>query len=199
MAILVVGTSLPLRAHSHARICLPVLYGDAPLSPRVWAHHSPSPKRNLRKGWFFELCFFCGRLNSTRFYSILLLLLDFDSILLDSTRFYSILLKFMQNQCKSQITTTQASASPGDSSMGTTGPDYMGIGMGPTARPGFVRKLYKKTCNLDTPPRALRGPAHNGTLVRHRHAHAHHLLPKCQRHAQRLEHPGRCLAHDAAL
>ena len=30
-------------------------------------------------------------------------------------------------QYKSQITTTQASASPGDSSMGTTGPDYMGI------------------------------------------------------------------------
>ena len=51
----------------------------------------------------------------------------------------------MQNQCKSQITTTQASASPGDSSMGTTGPDYMGIGMGPRARPGFVRKLCKKT------------------------------------------------------
>ena len=159
MAILVPGTSLPLRAHSHVRICLPVLYGDAPLSPRVWAHHSPSPKRNLRKGWFFELCFFFW---PTQFYSILLdstASTQFYSILLDSTRFYSILLKFMQNQYKSQITTTQASASPGDSSIGTTGPDYMGIGMGPRTRPGFVRKFYKKTCNLDTPPRALRGGA----------------------------------------
>ena len=70
----------------------------------------------------------------------------------------------MQNQYKSQITTTQASASPGDSSMGTTGPDYMGIGMGPRARPGFVRKLYKKTCNFDTPPRALRGGAFMGLV-----------------------------------
>ena len=160
MAIFVAGTSLPLRAHSHVRICLPVLYGDAPLSPRVWAHHSPSPKRNLRKGWFFELYFFWADsilLDSTRFYC-------FYSILLNSTRFYSILLKFMQNQYKSQITTTQASASPGDSSMGTTGPDYMGIGMGPRARPGFVRKLYKKTCNFDTPPRALRGGAFMGLV-----------------------------------
>ena len=162
MAILVAGTSLPLRAHSHVRICLPVLYGDAPGYPRVWAHHSPSPKRNLRKGWFFELCFFffadsilLDSTASTQFYSILL----------DSTRFYSILLKFMQNQYKSQITTTQASASPGDSSMGTTGPDYMGIGMGPRARPGFVRKLYKKTCNFDTPPRALRGGAFMGLVL----------------------------------
>ena len=107
--------------------------------------------------------FFCVAdsilLDSTQFYCFYSILLDFDSILLNSTRFYSILLKFMQNQYKSQITTTQASASPGDSSMGTTGPDYMGIGMGPRARPGFVRKLYKKTCNLDTPPRALRGTA----------------------------------------
>ena len=123
---------------------------------RVWAHHSPSPKRNLRKGWFFEPFFFVADsilLDSTQFYCFYSILLDFDSILLNSTRFYSILLKFMQNQYKSQITTTQASASPGDSSMGTTGPDYMGIGMGPRARPGFVRKLYTKTCNFDKPPR----------------------------------------------
>ena len=100
MAILVPPTSLPLRAHSHVRICLPVLYGDAPLSPRVWAHHSPSPKRNLRKGWFFELCFFfCGRLNSTRFYSILLLLLNSTRFRLNSTRFYSILLDSTQFYC----------------------------------------------------------------------------------------------------
>ena len=166
MAIFGMGTSLLPRAQSHARICAAVLYGDAPQSPRVWAHHSPSPKRNLRKGWFFELCFFFW---PTQFYSILLdstastqfysISTQFYSILLDSTQFYSILLKFMQNQYKSQITTTQASASPGDSSIGTTGPDYMGIGMGPRARPGVVRKLYKKTCNLDTPPRALRGTA----------------------------------------
>ena len=141
---------------------MPVLYGDAPLSPRVWAHHSPPPKRNLRKGWFFEPFFFLADsilLDSTQFYCFYSILLDFDSILLNSTRFYSILLKFMQNRYKSQITTTQASASPGDSSTGTTGPGYMGIGMGPRARPGFVRKLYKKTCNLDTPPRALHGTA----------------------------------------
>ena len=54
-------------------------------------------------------------------------------------------MNFMQNQYKSQITTTQASASPGDGSMGTTDPDYVGIGMGPRARLRFVRKLYKKT------------------------------------------------------
>ena len=48
--------------------------------------------------------------------------------------------------------------------MGTTGPDYMGIGMGPRARPGFVQKLYKKTCNFDTPPRALRGGAFMGLV-----------------------------------
>ena len=53
----------------------------------------------------------------------------------------SILLNSIQNQCTSQITTTQASASPGDGSMGATDPDYVGIGMGPRARLGFVRKF----------------------------------------------------------
>ena len=66
MQILLAGTSLPLRAQSHVRICTLVSYGDAPTNPRVWAHHSPPPKRNLRKAWFFEVVFF-RRLNSTAF------------------------------------------------------------------------------------------------------------------------------------
>ena len=89
MPILVSGTSLPLRAHSHARICTLVSYGDAPLSPRVWAHHSPSPKRNLRKGWFFEnVIFFFTFAEPVELSRIQLP----DSILLNSTQFYSILL-----------------------------------------------------------------------------------------------------------
>ena len=79
LAIFVVGTSLLLRAQTHVRICLPVLYGDAPDNPRVWAHHSPPPKRNLRKAWFFEVVFFIladsillNSTGSTQFYSILL-------------------------------------------------------------------------------------------------------------------------------
>ena len=118
MATFVVGTSLLIRAHTHVRICLPLLYGDAPGYPRVWAHHSPPPKRNLRKTCFFEVSFFFGRLNSTQFYCFYSILLDFDSILLDSTQFYwiqdptSIPLDFdsiLLNNYKSQITTTHAS------------------------------------------------------------------------------------------
>ena len=94
MAIFAAGTSLPLRAQSHARICAPVLIGDAPDNPRVWAHHSPPPKRNLRKAWFFEVVFFSPTQFywiSTQFYWLNSILLDSDSILLDSD---SILLDF---------------------------------------------------------------------------------------------------------
>ena len=45
---------------------------------------------------------------------------------------------------KSEITPTQPRASPGDGSMGTTDPDYGGVGMGPGARLGFARYLLKK-------------------------------------------------------
>ena len=120
---------------------LPGTLGYGPTTP----HHR---RETFEKDVFLSSVFFVADsilLDSTQFYCFYSILLDFDSILLNSTQFYSILLKFMQNPYKSQITTTQASASPGDSSMGTTGPDYMGIGMGPRARLGFVRKLYKKT------------------------------------------------------
>ena len=45
---------------------------------------------------------------------------------------------------KSEITTTQGRASPGDGSMGTTDPNYGGVGIGPGARRGFARKLLNK-------------------------------------------------------
>ena len=134
---------------------LPGPLGYGPTTP----HHR---RETFEKDGFLSSVFFEADsilLDSTQFYCFYSILLDFDSIRLNSTRFYSILLKFMQNQYKSQITTTQASASPGDGSMGTTGPDYMWKGMGLRARLRFVRKLCKKSCNFDTPPRALRGGA----------------------------------------
>ena len=100
MAIFVVGTSLPLRAQSHARICAPVLIGDAPDNPRVWAHHSPPPKRNLRKAWFFEVVFFFADS----------ILLDFDSILLvelNSTRFRLNSTRFRLNSTRFRLNSTQ--------------------------------------------------------------------------------------------
>ena len=50
----------------------------------------------------------------------------------------------MYHGLKSQITPTQRSASPGDGTMGTTDPDYGGVGMGPGARRAFVRFVFKK-------------------------------------------------------
>ena len=55
------------------------------------------------------------------------------------------LLNFLENRGISQITTTQTRTSPADGSTGTTRPDYVGVGIGPAARLGFVQKIYKKT------------------------------------------------------
>ena len=87
MHIFVPGTSLPLRAQSHVRICTLVSYGDAPTNPRVWAHHSPPPKRNLRKAWFFEVVFFFADSILLDFNSILLVELNSTGFLLNSTGF----------------------------------------------------------------------------------------------------------------
>ena len=66
------------------------------------------------------------------------------SISLSLSRALSLSLSYFFAEPKSEITPTQARTSPGDGSMGTTDPGYVGVGMGPGARLGFVRMLLKK-------------------------------------------------------
>ena len=49
-------------------------------------------------------------------------------------------MNLMPNQYKSQITTTQARASPGDASMGTTDPTYVGVEIDTGALRGFMEE-----------------------------------------------------------